>query len=175
MTKGKRKVRENIERALLLVGVVAVVVVGTVFARSVYRSLHQEEKESVTPIGDASSEIYDWEGNYMDTAGLQTTMSIVKRAGGFYDISISQGAEGSQDLVFWTMTATYNSAYRALEYRDAVRSDWVIPTEATEGGKISTDEIYTNGKGYLYLADDRVYWHDNNEDMGNGMQFEKTK
>ncbi len=171
------KLRKKIEKTAFIIGMVAVITVGIVFGNSVYRSLHKEKAATVTPIGDISSDIYTWEGNYVDSAGLMTTMSIVKHTGGYYDISISLGTEGSSDVTFWTLTATYNTDYRALEYVDAVRTDWVIPTSVQQGDdvNIATEEIYSGGKGYLYLADDRVYWHDNNEDMGNGMQFEKTE
>ncbi len=81
---------------------------------------------------------YDWEGEYVDTNGYMTSMSIKKGSrSGFYDVSICMGETNSTDLIFWLFTATYDKDNDILAYNDAIRRDWItlegVAEESAEG------------------------------------------
>lgn len=121
--------------------------------------------------------LYLWEGEYVDTVGYQTSMSVEKSSRkGFYDITVCMGEENSSDLIFWEFVAYYDKESNTLVYSEASREDWIHPEAADgeEAGELVIEKVYVNGTGHLEVNRGLVTWKDDKEDFGKGMVFEKS-
>ena len=168
------KKNSRIERIIVIFGIVVAMVLAGILAHTLYiRRGQQSVLEDAEPVGDEESDSYDWDGSYMETMYLETTLNIEKRIDGLYDVTLTWGETDGDALTIWQCTASYDKAHRALVYNDAVRTDLVIPTGEDAAGATSKD-IYAGGAGFFYLRGNKIYWEDKKEDFGDGLQFEKT-
>ncbi len=119
----------------IIVFVLVFAAVAGVLAAGIYAYRVQNANNGNTDDGS----LYNWEGEYVDTTGYLTSMSIGKtNRKGFYDVSICMGESNSSDMIFWTFTASYDKESDTLIYGSAVRKDWINVENQDSGADADT-------------------------------------
>lgn len=190
-----KKKKTNTKR-IILYSIVAIVIVvgvsvliwkltqrdGKQSAPTAETSGETADEDTVIPYGDDESDDYDFTGDYFDISTNSGSMTIEKD-GSAYNIEITFSEDDSAISV-WKMSATYDKARKALSYADATRTDYDFQSEDGSTDTTSTDDTesttgqndaYTDGSGYIYMANDNLFWIDQKDDMGAGLMFQKIE
>ncbi len=127
--------------------------------------LTPEELAIIIPYGDTEDD-FDFSGEYKEMTSDRGTITMQKD-GETYAVNIKINI-GDTIITTWTMSAKYDKNRKTLRYTDCKRTDYV-------GDESSATVEYTDGTGYLYIAEEKLFWMDEKEDSGAGLLFEKAK
>jgi len=116
---------------------------------------------SPAPIADAP----DISGAWYDTQ-TRCMMTVEAAEGGAYRVKISWSSSVS-DWTEWQVLVNYDPAAERFCYTDGVKQRVTHDNQ----GNASTEVLYRNGTGTLFLRDGFLYWTDDLEATRDGSPF----
>lgn len=111
----------------------------------------------------------EFNGLWYDTYSQRCNMEIVCQNDTYYEITVDWGSS-AWDNTHWEFTGEYDAKQGGIVYQNGCRYEQHYPED---GGDLQQTETYTNGEGFIYIKDGKLYWNDKTQDMGKDCVFEK--
>ena len=97
-------------------------------------------------------------------------MDITSDRGIYYNIEINWGSSAMENIPSGTLPGTSDSKRNGIVYSSGQR---IEETYLEEGEEPKTEIVYEDGSGLIGLKDGKLYWQDDQEDVGAECVFEK--
>ena len=120
------------------------------------------------PADDGQNPVMNFVGNYVcDRASI-----FISAEGEDGASAIVKWASSATEYSSWMMSGTFDTETLRFDYTNGVRTDYVYNDQGEED---SVTEAYTDGTGYMQFTDGEnltLEWHDDKENIADGMVFE---
>ncbi|MBQ6314013.1 MAG: hypothetical protein IJI11_00250 [Mogibacterium sp.] len=120
------------------------------------------------PADDGQNPVMNFVGNYVcDRASI-----FISAEGEDGASAIVTWASSASENSSWMMSGTFDTETLRFDYTNGVRTDYVYNDQGEED---SVTETYTDGTGYMQFTDGEnltLEWHDDKENIADGMVFE---
>lgn len=120
------------------------------------------------PADDGQNPVMNFVGNYVcDRASI-----FISAEGEDGASAIVRWASSASENSSWMMSGTFDTETLRFDYTNGVRTDYVNNDQSEED---SVTEAYTDGTGYMQFTDGEnltLEWHDDKENIADGMVFE---
>lgn len=109
-------------------------------------------------------------GTWRNIDSSRCLLTVSKTAENDYLI-VAEWSSSVSERTVWTMNTAYDAVSGQYVYTNGIKQ--IIARD--EAGKETTNTLYTNGSGKLYLAQDGLYWIDDIEAIRDGCPFAKEE